>query len=314
MDIKSLLNNMRPLDLVAPADNSEKEKEYFRFYGINLEEHFDDVEHFFGNVRSTGYDIACHYFSNAAATKTCFIVHGYYDHSGLYAQIAEYCLQQNYSVVMFDLPGHGLSSGTESAIESFSHYVSVLRDVITFIKKHSSHPMSVIAQSTGSSIVMDYMLTELDPVFEKQVLLAPLIWPAKWNISVWLYLIVKPFMKTIPRHFSENSHDEMFLDFVKNQDPLQSRVLSLQWVGALKEWIAHFCLLPAKRDLKPLIIQGDDDQTVDWQKNIPQVTALLPDAKCIYLQGAGHHLANEQLDIRNKMLAAINLYMNQGRK
>lgn len=310
MDFLSLKGKINPLDLSAPLVYTQATQAYFDFYGLNRERHYPGIKHFFGSADSTGYQIACHYFEYPSATQQCFIVHGYYDHSGLFSHVVEMCLAQRCSVVLFDLPGHGLSSGDVSAIRDFSDYRSVLQDLITRFKAHSELPINVIAQSTGAAVVMDYLLTEKSPVFEKQVLLAPLVWPVKWRQSMWLYQWVKPFLKTVPRHFAESSHDPAFLDFIKNRDPFQSRILSLQWVGALKKWISHFQSLPENQQLTPLIIQGDDDQTVDWRRNLPLIESKFPQAKTVYLEGAGHHLVNEIPELRKQMAAAIKNYLD----
>ena len=310
MDFLSLKGKINPLDLSVAPVPSQAVHAYFDFYGLNLEQHYPAVKHYFGTVDSVGYQIACHYFKCPSATGQCFIVHGYYDHAGLFSHMVDACLSQQYSVVLFDLPGHGLSSGEPSAIGDFAEYQSVLRDLIARFKAHSELPMSVIAQSTGAAVVMDYLLTEQAPVFEKQVLLAPLVWPVKWRQSMWLYHLVRSFLKTVPRHFAKSSHDPVFLDFIKNRDPFQSRILSLQWVGALKKWISYFQSLPANQQLTPLIIQGDDDQTVDWQRNLPVIQEKFPQAKTVYLEGAGHHLVNEMPELRESMIATIKTYLD----
>lgn len=310
MDFLLLQGKINPLDLSGLPASSETVKAYFDFYGLNLEQRYPGVKHFFGRVDSAGYQIACHYFECPSATEQCFVIHGYYDHAGLFSHVVDECLAQRRSVILFDLPGHGLSSGKPSAINDFSEYRLVLQDLITRFKAHSDLPINVIAQSTGAAVVMDYLLTEKPPVFEKQVLLAPLVWPVKWRQSMWLYHLVKFFLKTVPRHFAESSHDPVFLDFIKNRDPFQSRILSLQWVGALKKWISYFQSLPKNQQLTPLIIQGDDDQTVDWQRNLPLIESKFPQAKTVYLEGAGHHLVNEIPELRKQMAAAIKNYLD----
>jgi alpha-beta hydrolase superfamily lysophospholipase len=308
MNLEALYKHIKSLDLSVPAATSDAELDYFRFYGLNLEEQFDHLQHYFGTISSGRYEIACHYFQNPHAQKTCFIVHGYYDHAGLYQHVARNAVEQGYSVVLFDLPGHGLSTGEQASILNFEDYLQSLRDVIRSFDAHSPKPFHVVGQSTGAAIVMDYMLTESIPAFEKQVLLAPLVWPVKWRQSMWHFPITKRLLKTLPRHFAESSTDEAFLDFIRNHDPLQAKHLCLRWVDSLKRWVKMFTSLPANEQCCPLVIQGKQDETVDWRRNMPVIQQQFPQAKFVYLQTARHHLVNESEELREKLFAAINLY------
>ena len=101
---------------------------------------------------------------------------------------------------------------------------------------------------------MDFLLSSGDDIFPKSILLAPLVRPQNWVLSKISHSMGKFFLKKIKRQFVVNSHDEEFLDFLENKDPLQSRVLPLQWVAALKKWNDYFLTL-ASVDATPLIIQ-----------------------------------------------------------
>ena len=121
--------------------------------------------------------------------------------------------------------------------------------------------------------------------------------------------VARLLLKRVPRHFAVSSHDLQFLDFLKNRDPLQARYLSLQWVSALKQWINHFMHL-APVQYVPLVIQGKQDETVDWQYNIPVVKNKFPAAKVLYLKEGRHQLVNESEEIREPMFAAMDVYFD----
>ena len=109
------------------------------------------------------------------------------------------------------------------------------------------------------------------------------------------------FVASVPRTFSSNSSDREFLAFLQ-RDPLQSRRISLRWVGALRRWLRDL----QQRDLgvgPALIIQGDADATVDWRYNVGAIQTLFPGSQVEYLRGAGHQLANESAAIRHDYLA-----------
>ncbi|MGK0500939.1 MAG: lysophospholipase [Oceanicoccus sp.] len=309
MNFDHLSELIKPFDLTVAPDFSAPEQEYFRFYGINFEEKIEHVKHYFGHFDSGPFKLVAHYFQHQQATRTCFILHGYYDHSGLFGHVINYCLQRKISVVIFDLPGHGLSTGPRATIDSFEQYQHALRDLVLLFNDKSPQPWYAIGQSTGASILIDFILSGGDDIFKKAVLLAPLVKPRRWRSSQALHAVCQPFVERVTRRFAINSHDQKFLDFLKNEDPLQSKELPLQWVAALQQWIPQFIHKPPLR-FSPLIIQGKQDKTVDWKFNVPLIKQKFPNAKSYYLQRGRHQLVNESEEIRAPMFTAIDLYFD----
>ena len=308
MNLDALAANITSLDPTRPPVISAAERDYFRFYGLNFEENNNNINHHFGRVRCGDFDIVAHYYENRLAVKTCFIVHGFFDHAGLYRHIIEYCLKRNFSVVIFDLPGHGLSTGERASISSFQDYQSVFSDLLLFFKHQAPTPWHAIGQSTGGAILMDFILSGGQQVFSKTVLLAPLVRPQGWLVSKIMHSIAKPFLTHIDRKYNDNSNDDNFKHFIKNDDPLQTTQLPLQWVVALKQWVKYF-LSTEPVAAGPLVIQGDQDSTVDWQYNIGIIQQKFSNSQYCYLKTAKHHLANEREDIRQSIIAAMDNYL-----
>ena len=73
---------------------------------------------------------------------------------------------------------------------------------------------------------------------------------------------------------------------------------------ALRRWLQG--LSPSDLGVGPvLVVQGDDDGTVDWRYNVPFVEKLYPGSRVEYLPGAGHQLANEALSVRRDYLTRV---------
>ncbi|RFQ20759.1 alpha/beta hydrolase, partial [Pseudomonas sp. ATCC 13867] len=49
-----------------------------------------------------------------------------------------------------------------------------------------------------------------------------------------------------------------------------------------------------------LVIQGDADETVDWQYNLRVLEDKFERIECLLLTGARHHLANESETLRRR--------------
>lgn len=260
-----------------------------------------DCVHLAGRIEVGGIDIMVQQWRHPAAQGTAILVHGYYDHVGLYGSLVQFCLAQGLNVVCFDLPGHGLSGGDEAAIDEFQQYDDVLQAVLQNVQLHASGPLYAFGQSTGGAILIHYLLSrQLNPSnspFQAVTLFAPLVRPVGWRKGKILHGLLHRFVPRLKRHFKPNSADAVFLRFVAESDPLQPRYLSVRWVGALKRWI-HFIERQPASDIALHIIQGDHDQTVDWRYNVPFLKEKFPQHTVTMIAGGQHHLVNESATLR----------------
>lgn len=287
------------------ANPSPELQEFCRYYGIDFAQRLPTVEYTAGGVRSGDHTLAVHYWQQRGASANLLLLHGYFDHTGLFSKLIEWGLSRHSNVLIFDLPGHGLSSGEPAVIDDFDDYSRAIADVLGAVSLPPL-PLWVMAQSTGAAALVDYAAKHPWP-FAATVLLAPLVRPAGWFGVRAGHLLLGRFIDSIPRKFAANSSDQTFLEFLKT-DPLQADRISLRWVGALRRWL---------RDLKhsdlgvgpALVIQGDADRTVDWRYNVNVIGQLFPGSRVEYLPGAGHQLANEADDFRIDYLGRVDAWL-----
>ena len=136
------------------------------------------------------------------------------------------------------------------------------------------------------------------------ILLAPLVRPKRWFLGKLAHSLVFLFKKYVVREFGVNSHDVRFLHFLKKRDPLQSRVLSARWVGALKNWVPYIeNKLPSK--LSVTVIQGREDETVEWTHNIEIIKRKFAHANIILLDKVRHQMVNEAEVLREEIFGLI---------
>ncbi len=90
---------------------------------------------------------------------TICLVHGLGEHSGRYAHWAGLLNQNGYTVIAYDLRGHGKSGGPRGHINSFDEY---LGDTDILLKEGKNRfpdaPQFLYGHSLGSIIVCDYVL------------------------------------------------------------------------------------------------------------------------------------------------------------
>jgi len=275
--------------------------DYRRFYTTN----FAGATTYSGLLKALDYQLVAQLWLPAMPRGTLLLVHGYYDHLGLYRHLIDWALGQGFAVFACDLPGHGLSSGTRADIGDFAEYQVVLTALLQQATQlELPQPWHLLGHSTGGGILLDYLLRgTVREGIGQIILLAPLIRPRAWLWSKLLWYLISPFKNGIRRRFTHNSSDSEFLAFVR-QDPLQPLCLPCRWVGALMRWIPLIeAAAPSERPV--LLVQGDADHTLNWRHNLKVMQKKLPNAQCLLLPGAKHHLVNESQHLRQRYFSFL---------
>jgi alpha-beta hydrolase superfamily lysophospholipase len=306
-DPAALRDGLRLLTPGAPVVLTPDEDAYLRHYNIHFVEEFPELTHSFGAVTSGEHRLAAHLWAPADASGTAVVIHGYYDHTGLYGHLIRHLIERRLAVLSFDLPGHGLSSGAPADIDTFDHYVSAFGACLAALEDHLPKPWHLFGQSTGGAIAMEWLLANgfsaATAPFVNVVLLAPLVRPYLWPVNRLLYEVARRVITERPRAFSRNADNREFLEFLRDRDPLQARTLPVRWVTAMVTWRQRF-EAHAPTDIAPLVIQGHADRTVDWRYNM-KIIARLFQPRIVYIPEARHHLVNESPAVRRQIFTAI---------
>jgi alpha-beta hydrolase superfamily lysophospholipase len=294
---------LQPFDLTQAVPMTGPIAAYCFYYHLDFENDFYGVHHSCGWFHLAGYQILAHVYLPAAAKGTVWLMHGYLEHSGLYRHIVPQLLSEGFAVVIYDLPGHGLSTGVRASINRFAEYQTILDGLLSYFADSLPRPWLGIGQSTGGAILIDHALSrsaqQQPQAFERLLLLAPLVYPARmqWlqmQVGFWWFKAVR---SGLPRAFRQNTSDIDFMRFIRDEDPLQARWIPLAWLLALKEWVTHIHQLPAC-SMPVWIVQGQRDGTVNGRYNIAFIKKHLHVVTCLVLEEASHQLVNERADIR----------------
>jgi alpha-beta hydrolase superfamily lysophospholipase len=301
--------DIQPMETVDPASYPKPVMDYFHHYELDWADLA--ATHWFGTFESGGFTLAAHLYEPREYTATVVLLHGYLNHSGQFRNLIRFLLENGFAVALFDLPGHGLSSGERAAIDSFDQYIKVTGDFIQLVKSRLHGPYMGIGFSTGAAILIEMLLTEKADDFDKIVLAAPLIHWTGYEQSKGTYKVYKVFTNKIARFYRRNSSDKNYLIFNKTQDYLHCTHIDLSWVKALFDWNDKLETLSNKSDWEVLVLQGDKDGTVDWKYNMDLVRHKFPNAQIIMIPGANHELFNEAPAYKNQALNLIAKYLRQ---
>ena len=308
----ALRRTLPPFDFSRPVPDDPLLHSYRQYYHIDFETRFAGLQVTLGQVHVAGFDIAVQAFQPREARATVFVVHGYYDHVGIFNHLIEALLVRDFAVIAFDLPGHGLSSGPRATIYNFHQYQPVLWKIIELARSALPKPWHFAAQSTGGAIVSEYLLDyscrpeQLE--FACAGLMAPLVRPVNWWFNRHMHTVVSTFRDYIPRKYNANTHDADYLRFARTADPLQPRYLSARWVGALKQWIP-FLERHEPLQFPVLIIQGEEDTTVDWRHNTALLQSKFLPAELYRIPALRHQVVNESLDLRTRVFTRLNHFL-----
>lgn len=270
-----------------------------------------------GKLKVFNFDVVAQIYKHKdleiAKAKGVFVfIHGYLDHFGLYNNLIKFLTDYGYIIVGIDLPGHGLSTGKIAHIVDFGQYahsIEVLMEVI--IKKYEKFNLeySISGFSAGAAIGTEYLLRNNgNNIFNKAVWLAPLLRIPFWHYTeLACYLL--PFIKFVPRQSKNTSHDPSFVTFIRYNDPLQPKMVPLQWIKAMHHWVTR---LPKYKPLNipTCMIQGTEDKTIDWQRNIPNLASIYTNHQAHYVPNGYHSLCNESAEYRTKTFNYIATFLS----
>lgn len=313
-DRLTVAEHLAPFEDALALHPDEQVRTYCRYYGLDLKVDHPKVKHRVGYLLMAGYRVAIHRYTQPQSRGTAFLFHGFFDHAGLYSRLVEHCLEEGLDVLIYDLPGHGLSSGPVASIGGFSEYQQVLEEVMAHFRGKLQRPWVAAGQSTGAGVLVDYLLSNArghdSSEFQAVALMAPLVRPVGFGAGQYVHQLVSPFLKTWRRAFVTNSNDESFLKFQQSVDPLQAQVLSLDWIGALRSWVRRIENMPPV-PFDVTVIQGEQDFTVAWRHNLRVLRRKFRSVKLYQIPEGHHHLVNEAEPILEQVFGAVSDCFNR---
>ena len=304
-EIARLKSNLPALDFTVKRQVTPQLASFFRYYGLES----GDAAHLFGIFDSPPHRLAAHVYLPHGAVGSVFLLHGFFDHSGILQHLIHRCIKEGFAVAIFDLPGHGLSSGDPGAIADFGAYVRVLADFVRICKPHLPDPYHLVGHSTGATIAIEAMGGD-EPqiaVFDRAVLAAPLVHHRFHRLARFQLVLIKPFADDLPRWHHRNSSDPTFVQW-SQQDPLQGRRIALTWLKALYAWNDRLSAYdPIEKPV--MILQGKKDSVVDWRYNIAALQKRFTTVRVVWIERGRHQLFNESPPIRAEVLEAVIDYL-----
>jgi len=250
------------------------------------------------------------------AKGVVLITHGIAEHSGRYEHVALSLNEAGYSVVAFDLRGHGKSSGKRNYIKSFQDYLDDLDEVLTRTKnKFPDLPIFLFGHSMGGGILSLYAI-ERQPDVKGILLSAPSV-KVSDDLSPFLQKIsgilsvIAPKLPAIKLDSADISKDKKVVE-AYDTDPLNYRGGILARTGSeLLKSTKTISKSASKITLPILIMHGTLDKLADMSGSQMLYDTVSSQDKTLKLyKGLYHEILNEpeQDQVKADMIAWLDAH------
>lgn len=235
-----------------------------------------------------------HYIDNPKAV--IIITHGICEHSQRYFPIINHLNNNGYSVIRYDLRGHGQTGGRRGHINSFSDFINDLNAFVLEAKKNNPNtPLFLLGHSMGGLITSLYAIK-----YENKVDGIILSGAANGNVPGAVLLKIVPWKllknKTVRNFFPKNflsSDDDIEKAYWK--DPLILKEYSINLAGQMfslgvKHIKKNYSLIS-----KPILfLHGESDKIVPVRISRKMFQKVSSEDKAIHIiENAPHEIFNE---------------------
>ncbi|SKB84223.1 alpha/beta hydrolase [Sphingopyxis flava] len=129
-----------------------------------------------------------HWLPAEAPKAVVLLAHGYAEHAGRYAHVAERLTDAGYAIYAVDHWGHGKSDGTRGFVPRFSAFIDGMAELLTLVEvQHGGTPRLLLGHSMGGLIATLFLIERQD-AFVAAALSGPAIVPAAPPSRMTIYL------------------------------------------------------------------------------------------------------------------------------
>ena len=204
-----------------------------------------------------------------APSAAIVVVHGYGDHGGRYVWFGEDMAARGYAVYVYDLRGHGQSSGRRGQVRRFDEYLDDTAVFLAEVRRlQPDAPLFLLGHSLGG-LICSRFAEERAPEVRGLVLSSPFLQLAE-AVPPARVVAARAMAKVWPHHDIGNtvqagqlSHDRSVVEAYVT-DPLVHHVAPARW--AAETLAAQEAAMAAAESisLPLLVLYGSEDQVVDF--------------------------------------------------
>lgn len=247
-----------------------------------------------------GISLHLHSWRAEPQVATVALVHGYGEHAGRYAHVAEAFGRLGISVHAVDLRGHGRSAGRRSHVDRFEEYHWDAQALLEHARQSAQGaPVFLFGHSMGALIVMDWLLSGAAQDVAGVVLSSPYLGVALEvpAVKVAAGKIMSRLLPTLAlptgirgEHVTRDPEQARLYE----TDPLMGQKATARWFTESNAAIARSMEQAARLERPLLLLYGGADRLASagaTDRLAQQLTAK--DRTVERLEGFAHELVNE---------------------
>ena len=196
------------------------------------------------------------------------IVHGFGEHSGRYAHVADFFNKNGYAVLAMDNRGHGKSGGKRGHTPSFDTYLDDIDMFLNYAKtKNESVPLFLYGHSMGGNLILNYGIQRQPKILRGLIATSP-----------WIRLAFEPkpilitmgkLMRSIFPTFTQDSgldvngisRDKAVVDAYINDPLVHSKITASAGMG-MTDSAAFLNTYKGQMSIPTLIVHGTNDKLI----------------------------------------------------
>jgi len=241
------------------------------------------------------------------------VLHGFGDHSGRYAHVAEWGVGRGYAVWALDQRGHGRSPGPRGHIVRFAQFLADVAALRRRAAAEVSAPQVLLGHSLGGLVALRYLETAPQGL-AATVVTSPWLGTAM-RAPAWKTAAARVLADLAPGLGMSTGLDTSLLSSdpavgrAADDDPLyHQRMTPRAW----REIVAAQAAVAAERDRIAgplLILVAGDDRIVSRRAAEEFGRSLRVPADCITYDGMYHEILNERE--RGRVLADLGAWLDR---
>jgi alpha-beta hydrolase superfamily lysophospholipase len=262
----------------------------------------------------TGDDVVLHLhdWSRPKARATVALLHGYGEHAGRYAHVADAFNAADIGVVAADLRGHGRSAGKRGHVDRFADYHLDATAIYEAARARADDgPIFVFGHSMGGLLALDWLLGGAAPSVAGTLISSPYLGIAleipplkaaagKLMSSIWPTLALASGLKG--RDVCRDADKQALYD----TDQLNNKNATARWFTEALEAHARVLERAPKLATPTLLLYGGDDKVASADATDAFAAKLsLEDREVERLAGYYHELVNEPKADRDAVIGRM---------
>ncbi len=222
------------------------------------------------------------------------ITHGIAEHSGRYEEITKKLNDAGYSVVRYDVRGHGMSQGKRGALRSYHQTIDDLHQLVLEEKKNNPPKIFLIGHSMGGLIVNMYAVKyqDVDGIISSAApsYFIPDVLPFRFIGYRWLGFLTKKTNFADDQLSRIKSVEDDYIHDPLNLKKFHFSLAGNMFVGGVRYLNKHI----KSYQTPVLILHGEADKIVPvaFSKRLMELIPL-EDKKLITYPEAYHEIFND---------------------